>query len=499
MINAEQTAEIRRLFYAEHWKVGTIEAELGLHRDTITRAIQSDRFAPKARPVRPSKLDPYKEFIRDVLDKHPRLRATRIAQMLVARGYRGGIAQLRRYVRQVRPRRAEAYLRLQTLPGEQAQVDWGSFGKVAVGAAHRSLSCFVMVLSHSRAMWARFFYDQRLESFLAGHVGAFEALGGVPRQLLYDNLKSVVLSRHGDHVQYHPAILELAGHYHFAPRPCAPYRGNEKGKVERTIAYLRQSFFAARHFIDLDDLNAQLAHWIDTVAHQRPVPAQAPRQSVAEALTAERPRLLPLPEHRWPCEVVCPVRVGKTPYVRFDLNDYSVPHTHVCHGLTVIASVDALRIIDASQTVVARHRRSYDRAKRIEDADHIGALAACKRHAAELRGRDKLRALCPTAETFIEALARRNLPLAAQTAHLGRLLDRFGPSELDAAIADALARGAISAASVAHVLDQRRRRGNELPPLPVVLPDNARVRTLRVTEHDLSTYDHLNETKEKQP
>ena len=155
----------------------------------------------------------------------------------------------------------EAFLRLTTMPGEQAQVDWGHFGKIQIGSAKRALSCFVLVLSWSRAMYARFALDQTLESFLRGHVLAFEALG-VPREILYDNLKSVVLERVGDHIRFHPRILELAGHYHFAPKPCAPYRGNEKGKVERQIQYLRHSFFAARRFSSVDDLNMQLARWI---------------------------------------------------------------------------------------------------------------------------------------------------------------------------------------------------------------------------------------------
>lgn len=257
MISPAQRAQMRRLFYAEHWKVGTIAAELGVHPDTVKHAIEAERFIAKTPVIRSSILDPYKPFIVQTLVHHPRLRATRLYDMIRSRGYPGGISTLRSYVRTVRPRKSTAYLKLNTLPGEQGQVDWGSFGTITVGQAQRSLCCFVMVLSYSRAIAARFFYDQSMESFLAGHVAAFEALGGVPRQLLYDNLKSAVLERMGEHIRYHPRLLELAGHYHFAPRPCAPYRGNEKGKVERTIQYIRSSFFAARPYRDLDDLNTQ--------------------------------------------------------------------------------------------------------------------------------------------------------------------------------------------------------------------------------------------------
>lgn len=181
MIDVELYARIRRLFFAEHWTVGTIATELGIHHDTVGLAIERDRFARGARPVRPTKLDPYKDFVRQTLEQHPRLRATRLHEMLIGRGYAGSTVQLRRYIQTIRPTaRAEAYLRLQTLPGEQAQVDWGHFGKIRVGKALRPLSCFVFVLSWSRAMYARFTLDQTLESFLGAHVLAFEALG-VPR------------------------------------------------------------------------------------------------------------------------------------------------------------------------------------------------------------------------------------------------------------------------------------------------------------------------------
>src|SRR5262249_57264948 len=162
------------------------------------------------------------------------------------RGYPGSVLQVQRYVRAVRPTtRTEAYLRLETMPGEQAQVDWGHFGPIRVGTTVRSLSCFVLVLSWSRACYARFALDQTLESFLRGHVEAFTTLQGVPRTILYDNLKSVVLERVGDHIRFHPRLLELAGHYHFAPQPCAVARGNEKGRVEKFISFLRHAFFAA--------------------------------------------------------------------------------------------------------------------------------------------------------------------------------------------------------------------------------------------------------------
>jgi transposase len=498
VIEPELRTRIRRLFFAEHWRVGTIATELGVHHDAVRHAIDAHRFVRAETIARPSMLDPYKAFLAETLEQHPRLRATRLFEMARDRGYRGSVVQLRRHVATIRPApRTEAYLRLLTLPGEQAQVDWGHFGTIRVGHARRALSCFVMVLSWSRAIYARFALDQTLESFQRGHVEAFSALGGVPRSILYDNLKSVVLERAGDHVRFNEPMLFFAGHYHFAPKPCAPYRGNEKGKVERTIQYLRDGFFAARRFASVQDLNAQLAAWIERTAHGRKVPGDPEGRLVRDALEEERPRLLALPVHPWPCHTTRSVVSGKQPYIRFDRNDYSIPHYLVGKPLVLTATEEEVRITNGSH-IFATHPRSYDEKQIIEDPSHIEELAREKRRAHDLRGRDRLRAACASADPFIEALAQRGEHLGGQVARLLKLLDRVGPAELESALKDALTRGAVGAASVAHVLDQRARARRRAPALDVVLPADPRVRDLRVTPHALDSYDALAKpTKEK--
>ncbi|WP_437644267.1 IS21 family transposase [Sorangium sp. So ce362] len=491
MISEELRSRMRRLYFAEHWKVGTIAAELGVHHDTVRLAIDATRFVNTQYRAHVSVLDPYKSFIQLTLKDHPKLLSTRLYDMITSRGYAGSVVQLRRYVRAIRPSsHHEAFFRLRTLPGEQAQVDWGCFGTLLVGRAKRALSCFVMVLGWSRAVYAYFTLDQTLESFVRCHMRAFEALGGVPRALLYDNLKTAVLERQGDIIRFHPRLLELAGHYHFATKPCAPYRGNEKGKVERAIRYLRYSFFDARSFSSVADLNTQLAAWIAAVAHTRRVPGDPDGRLVAEALTEERPRLLPLPQHAFESDLVRPAASGKTPYLRFDLNDYSIPHALVRKPLTLIASEESVRIVDG-KTVVAHHRRSYDRLQTVEDPTHLQTLADHKRHAHELRGRDRLRTACAHAEAFLDAIALRGGHLGGTTSRLLRLLDRFGAAPLDGAIADAFGRGALSAQSVAHVLDQATRAAGAPPPLEHVMSDDPRIHGLRITPHALGRYDAL--------
>jgi transposase len=230
MIDPEVRVQIRRYFYAEHWKVGTIAQALGLHPDTARRAVEVERFH-RAEQLRATMLDPYLPFVRQTLEAHPRLCATRLHRMLRDRGYRGSIEQLRRVVVRLRPQPQEAFLRLQVFAGEQAQVYWAHFGSVAIDRAKRAPSCFVMTLSWPRALYLEFFFDQTMESFLRGHVNAFRSFNGAARMALYDNLKSAVLERHGSQIHFNPRLLELAGHYHFEPRPCQVRAGHQKDQA----------------------------------------------------------------------------------------------------------------------------------------------------------------------------------------------------------------------------------------------------------------------------
>jgi transposase len=491
MISPELRSRIRRLFFAEHWKIGTIAAELGVHRDTVERAIEPERFVNVAFRPAATILDPYKDFVRATLEQHPRLRSTRLLEMIRQRGYTGTVWPMRRFVRRIRPTsKHEAFFRLSTLPGEQGQVDWGSFGSVAIGSTRRTLSCFVMVLSWSRAIFARYVLDQTLESFLRCHVAAFETFGGSPRGLLYDNLKTAVIERVGDVIRFNAKLLDLAGYYHFAPQPVAVARGNEKGRVERAIRYLRESFFAARTFRSVEDLNQQLAAWIADIALARKVPGDTQGRTVREALAEEKPRLLALPAHPMSCDFVRGAASGKSPYIRFDGNDYSIPHQFVRKPLTLAASDTAIRILDGD-IEVARHARSWDRGRQIENEAHLEALAREKRHAREHRGRNRLIATCPAAEPFLQKVALHGGHLGGTTTRLLHLLDQYGSRELDAALVETHQRSAFAAHSVAHVLDQRRRARRAPLRVAPVLPDDPRVRDLDVAPHPLAAYDVL--------
>ena len=263
----------------------------------------------------------------------------------------------------------------------------------------------------------------------------------------------------------------------------------KKGKIERQIQYLRHAFFAARPFRDLDDLNTQFRRWRDDVAHQRRHPEQ-PDRTVVEVWADEKPRLLPLPAHPFETELVRVVRSGKTPYVRFDRNLYSIPHTHVRKPLTLLASDTRVRILD-QQTELARHRRTYDTRQTIEDPEHLEGLLAATRQANVHTTRDRLRAAVPATAALFERLAERGEALRPHATRLFALLDDYGPQELAAAVDDALQRDALGAGSIAHILETRRRHRGLKPPLRLTLPDRPGLRDLDVRPHDLETYDAI--------
>src|SRR5450631_999146 len=427
MISQETRAQIRRYFYAEHWKIGTIASELSVHPDAVRKAIETERFASTL-ALRPSIVDPYAKFIRLTLEQHPRLRATRIYAMACDRGYTGSIGQLRRAVSVLRPMRSEPFLKLHTFPGEQAQVDWAHFGHVMVGRAKRALSCFVMTLSYSRALYLEFFFDQTMESFLRGHVHAFQAWSGQPRVILYDNLKSAVLERRGSHILFHPRLIELSAHYHFAPQPCQVRRGNQKGRVERAIRYVRDSFFAGRPFTTLAECNRQAVLWRDQVAHQRPWPG-GDNRTVGDAFLEEQSRLLPPALHPFSTDRIETVRSGKTIYVRFDLNDYSIPPEAVGRQLTLVASDITVRILDGSFEI-ARHARSYDRHQLVLDPAHQDAVLKIKRKAFHSTPGGRLEQAAPESKTLLDLAFAQGESAGAQTAQLMKLLEQYGATAL---------------------------------------------------------------------
>jgi transposase len=437
-------------------------------------------------------VDSYMPFILETLRKYPRLPASRLYHMVKERGYPGRPSHFRLIVSRHRPRpEPTAYLRLRTLPGEEAQADWAHFGKLGIGRALRPLVAFVMVLSYSRAVFLRFFLGLHTANFLRGHQEAFFRWGGVPRVVLYDNLKSAVLERIGDAIRFNPLLVDFSAHWRYEPRPVAVARGNEKGRVERAVRFVRTSFFATRRWKDLADLNRQAEEWAWGEAMDRRWPQETTR-TVREAFQEERGKLLELPHNPFPTQERCEVTVGKTPYVRFDLNDYSVPHELVRKTLVVLADEETVRILDGTE-VVATHQRSYDKGQEIEDPRHIERLVEEKREARKHRGLNRLSHAAPSSARLLEEIAERGGGLGGSVARLLELLESYGAEELEAAIGEALRLGTPHPHAVRHILERRRQEDGKPAALPLDLPEDPRLRGLSVKPHCLDSYDTFQE------
>jgi len=484
-------ADILRLHFAEKWPKNTIAKQLHVHHSVVERVLINNGVRQESLRVRPSIADPYVDFIKATLGKYKDMTATRLYQMVKERGYTGGVDHFRDIVARYRPRLSKnAYLRLRTLPGEQAQVDWGHFGRLECGKAKRPLMAFVMVLSWSRQIFLRFYPGASMGYFLQGHVDAFSYFQGCARDLLYDNLKSAVLERRGDAIRFNPTLIELSGHYHFAAKPVNVARGNEKGRCERAIRYIRDSFFCGRQWADLADLNKQALEWCQTVAADRKW-VEDQNQTVGQTFEIEKQSLLPLPADHFPAHEMVTVRVGKTPYVRFDLNLYSVPHTHVGKTLTAVATLNTVRIMDGPAEI-ARHQRTFDRDEQVENPSHIEKLVEMKTEAKQHRGMDRLSTAVPSSRPLFEKAALQGRNLGALTTGLLKVLDQYGQEETEIAV-----RRVIESESTPHVfavrqvLEQRRRDKGLPPPIPVQLPDDPRIQNLVVKPQSLAGYDNL--------
>jgi transposase len=247
-----------------------IARRLGINRRTINRWIkngeldrdldQPPQYGP--RPQRPSKLDPFKGIITERLEDYPDLSAVRLLEEIEAAGYQGGYSQLRAYVRAVRPRPLpEPPNRFETPPGKQGQVDFAEF-RFPWGKRY----ALVVVLGHSRHLWFRYFKRQDMRTLFRGLEEAFHFFGGVPEELLFDQMKAVItrdLRLLGGQLVVNQEFLRFAAHWNFTPRACRPYRARTKGKVERPILYIRGNFVYGREFLNDADLDAQRAPWLD--------------------------------------------------------------------------------------------------------------------------------------------------------------------------------------------------------------------------------------------
>ena len=484
MIDYDTFCRIKQLGEKEGLNVSQIAAELGLDWRTTAFWLKQERFVERSAALRPSMLDLYKDQIQRLLEKHP-YSAAQLLLILREQGYRGGYTIIKDYVRKVRPPRRTAYLTLSFAPGECARVDWGSFGTVPCGQTMRKLHFFVMVLCYSRLMYVEFTVSQTMEHFLGCHQNAFEFFGCVPQRIMVDNLKSAVLRRlTGEAPVFNPRYLDFARHYGFEIRACAVAKGNEKGRVESGVGYVKKNFLRGLDLPDFSALAPAAARWLNEVANVRIHGETKKRPS--DLFIVEKPTLHPLAAQPYDIGAVMSVRASSTFRVTLDTNRYSVPAECAGTQLTLKSYPDRVCIYSGDK-LVARHPRSYERHRDFEHPDHPKALLAQRHRAREQKLYSRFLSLSSKADEYYRRLAERRLNARHHVQKIVALSEIYGVDPVARAIEDAFALEAFSSEYIANICEQRSHFQEE--PGALHLTRKCDLLDLDIPEPDLSIYD----------
>ena len=454
MIDYETYCKIKDCHERQRLTIAQTARALGLHAQTVAKWVHRAQYRARQALPRSSRLDPFKARIVRLLESHP-YSAQQIYQRLREEGFDGGFTIVKDYVRQVRPPRREAFLKLSFAAGECAQLDWGEYGSIGVGSTRRRLSFFVMVLCYSRLMYVEFTVVQTMEHFLAAHEHAFAAFQGCPTRLMIDNLKSAVLNRVvGEAPVFNARYLDFSRHWGFDISPCNVAKGNEKGRVENGVGYVKKNFLNGLDFLDFSAVNPAAQAWLATIAnvrlhgetHQRPV----------DLFKEEQSRLRPLNPLPYDIGRIKSQRASKQFRVALDSNRYSVPAEFASQRVTVKAYPDRVCIYHQDK-LIARHVRSYDRRLDIEDPDHPKALLAQRRTAREQRLLMQFLSLSRHAQVYHEGLEQRRVNPRHHLRKIVALSEIYGVDAVDRALQDGIAFAAYSCEYIANILEMRAR------------------------------------------
>lgn len=483
MIERKIVFEIHRMADSGQ-SIRKIARALHLNRATVGKYL-ADPNPQRPTVARPSKLDPFRDQIRELLEKDREVSATVILQRLKAQGFEGEVSILRDYLRRVRPKPKEAFIRFESRPGEQFQLDWGHFGSLVYGTTSRKLYVLAVIECHSRMLYLEFTHSQRQETLHRAMLHAFRFFGGTPRELVHDNMLTAVTERDGPLVRFNDAFLDFLRPFHSVPIPCNVGQAHEKGKVEKgAIHYIRNNFWPLRCFKDLDDVQAQASEWRDEVANRR-----------VHATTGERPvdrfrpeALKPLPELLPDCRDASPAKVHPDFSIRFDGNTYSVPPWLV--GRTVMARADHTTLtVYFKDKAVATHRRSWTRKERIELPHHVDAARRSRNLKWLSEDTATLMSLGEDAKVYVEHLAATKAPLKKNVQRLLSLNDDYGSAALLHAMRRAHQHRAYGADYIENILYQEMTPKRVHP--PVRIQNREALNRIRLQEPTLADYDAI--------
>lgn len=483
MITFDIFCRIKSLHQQDGLSAAQIGTELSLDTRTVQKCLEQPNFSQRQHSPRTSKLDPYKLRIKQLLAAHD-YSGVQIFQRLREEGFPGGYSTVKNYLHLVRPRRSPAYLTLSFAPGECAQVDWGKYGSIAVGSTTRKLSFFVMVLCYSRMMYLEFTVRETIEHFLGCHENAFLFFGGVPEKIMVDNLKAAVLKRHvGKAPVYNPRYLDFANHYGFAVSACNVRSGNEKGRVENGVGYVKKNLLNGLDIPDFAAIHPASRLWLETIANVR-IHGETKKQPV-ELFALEKPALRPLPVHPYDISTTYNMRASSRFRITVDTNRYSVPANYASQRLIVKTYPDRICCY-AEQQLIARHTRSYDRYQDFEHPDHPRELLEQRRKAGEQKLFARFLAISPKAEQFYFELQAHHLHARKHMHKILALVEIYSNDEVARAIEDAFSFGAYSSEYIINICQMRARKLPEAGPLQLTRRQD--LLELEIPQPDLDIY-----------
>jgi transposase len=482
VISYQTYCQIRSLSQDQKLTPGQIAREAQLDKKTVRYWLRHPYHEHK-RPNRTSKLDPCKPRIKAWLQQHD-YSAQQILQKLRAEGVQVGYTIVREYVVSVRPKPVQAYLTLSFCPGECMQVDWGSWGFIPIGSTRRRLSFFVGVLCYSRMLYVEFTLGQSQEHFLQCHQNAFRYFQGVVESVMVDNCKTAVLSHPvGQPAQFNPRYLDFAHHYGFKVRACGVRKGNEKGRVENGVKFVKENFLRGLELPPWPALHPASRHWLETIANVRL--HRGTHKTPLELFQIEKTKLAPITALPYDTAQTRSLRVNSRFRVVWETNRYSVPAQWAGSALTAKITAERIALFHQDEPV-AEHVRSYDRHQDFEHPDHARPLLAQRQKAREQQLLARFLSLCPQAPAYYEQLAQRRLNARHHVQKIVALAEIYGPERVARAIQDAHQYQAYSCEYVANILEQRQRKLPE--PGALHLTRAADLLELDLPEPDLSVY-----------
>ncbi len=483
MIDYEVFCKIKHLKEQKGLTASQISEELTLDTRTVAKWLGEERFRPRESTPRSCKLDPFKDDIVRMLEKHP-YTAVQIFQHLQEQNYDGSYSMVKKYVRKVRPRRAPAFLTLAFAPGECAQVDWGSYGSVNVGSTRRKLSFFVMVLCYSRMMYVEFTVSQTMEHFLYCHQNAFKFFGGVPEKIMVDNLKSAVLKRFiGQAPLFNPRYFDFANHSGFKIKACNIRKGNEKGRVENGVGYVKKNFLNGLDIPYFSAIHPAANRWMGSIANVRI--HGVTKEKPTKLFPRERDSLKALSPNSFDIGSVSQVRASSQFRVILDTNRYSVPAEYARTQLTLKAYPDRLCVYTGDK-LIARHDRNYDRNKDFEDPDHPKELLTQRRNARDQKIYMRFLTFSHKAQEYYRQLEIRRMNPKHHVQKIVALSETYGSEAVAKAMEEAFTFQAFSCEYITNILEQRSRPITE--PGALHLTRREDLLDLDIEEPDMSIY-----------